>query len=390
MRPEGGARSTPRLVAALGSAEDPRTWSGIPFHLLQSGQAEGLFDGAVDLSTVNLRVGVRRVAWNLARVVSGRGKGGFQYSDPFLQSLWRPHRSAAFASLIVNCFQVYPSFLTSDPSIRRWFFLDQTLTQLFDYYGQRDLVGQRIAADAVRREEIGYRTAEGVIVHSEWAKADVVDGYGVEADRVHVVVPGPSLDPAAIAGLGPKPPRASVSKQDPLRLVFVGKEWKRKGLDRLLRAVGLARRRGVPVALMVIGCERRSLPRDLQATDGVTWMGSIDKRAGEAHFVSILRSADVGCLLSRYEAGGIALREYHAVGLPVIGPDTGGATEHMIDEASVAVRPDARDEDVADVIEAVSDDRELGRLTDAAWRRRSEASWAAAIAAIRPLLATEQ
>src|SRR5207248_1430848 len=98
-------------------------------------------------------------------------------------------------------------------------------------------------------------------------------------------------------------------KERPLRLVFVGKEWHRKGLDRLLRALRLARRSGANIMLRVIGCRRELLPQDLRDTDGVEWFGFIDKRTEAGRFLRAVSYCDIGCLLSRAEAAGIAVRE---------------------------------------------------------------------------------
>ena len=84
----------------------------------------------------------------------------------------------------------------------------------------------------------------------------------------------------------------------------------------------------------------------------------------------------MGCLLSRKEAGGIAIREYHALGLPVLAPDTGGAPEHTIPEASVLIPPEAEAEFIAKKILLLEKDREyLSRLKRSAWEKRRTVLW---------------
>ena len=100
-----------------------------------------------------------------------------------------------------------------------------------------------------------------------------------------------------------------------------------------------ARRDGGKATLRVIGCSPNALPADLRDVDGVEWAGFVDKSKDSARYLHLVAECNIGCLLSRAEAGGIALREYHALGLAVIGPNTGGATEHMIPDASIAIEP---------------------------------------------------
>src|SRR5260221_7507495 len=192
-----------------------------------------------------------------------------------------------------------------------------TLLQLFDFYQQRNTVGGHIAQEALTREKEGYQAAELIVCHSHWAAQSVMD-YGIDAKKVHVVVPGANLDRDAyrawessrrlVVGSGqqnrqgdkgtrrqgdekpisdfPLPPHLPVSlSSDPLRLVFVGKYWQRKGLDRLLEALQIVHRRGMPVQLQVIGCDRLDLPVHLRQTPNVEWLGFLDKRRELARFL---------------------------------------------------------------------------------------------------------
>lgn len=372
-----GARAAARpdsYLAAIGDVNDVRTWSGVPYHFLVAGRAAGFFDGGVALQTDTFPVNARRVLWNLGRFVSRRGRGGYQYSVDFLERLWRGKSERLAGAVLMQCFQLLPPSVVADPSIERWFFIDQTLRQLFDYYGEASRVSDRMIDDAIRRETEGYRSARGIITNSRWARNNVIEDYGIAPEKVHILVPGPSLDPEAVAKWKPPGPK------DHLQLVFVGKDWYRKGLDRLLEAVALLRSRGSDVRLRVIGCERRSLPGQLPQVDGVEWCGFVSKHEDDQRFISTVGDAHLGCLLSRKEAGGIALREYHSLGLPVLGPDTGGAPDHMVADASIAVPPSSSPGEIADVIGSLKDEPDrLRTLAAAAGRARASVSWAAAV-----------
>ena len=142
--------------------------------------------------------------------------------------------------------------------------------------------------------------------------------------------------------------------------------------------------------LRVIGCERESLPENLRDTAGVEWAGFVHKSRDPARFIRMVAECDVGCLLSRAEAGGIALREYHALGLAVIGPDTGGAPDHMFDDAAIMIDPDASSEAIADQLLAL--EREPGNLAAlrrSAYTRRDEALWGASVANLKSVLRRE-
>jgi glycosyltransferase involved in cell wall biosynthesis len=355
----------------------PVTWSGIPYHFMLEARRQRLVDEGLCLATDDRHWKVRRIAWNAARLLAFECPGGYQYSTAFLERLYDPVRAKIAGAAVINCFQLYPPSVVENQSIEKWFYIDMTLRQLFEYYGVGNSIGTSIVRDSLQRERNGYALAEGVIVHSRWAAQSVILDCGIAPDRVHVVIPGASLDPEQYATWELGQTRTmNVSAAQPLRLVFVGKYWKRKGLDRLLGAFDLARQAGLNAILRILGCDQDSLPATYRQISGVEWVGFIDKRKEPQRFLRLVAECDVGCLLSRVEAGGIALREYQALGLVTIGPDTGGAPEHMIEGASIALSPVATLEGIANVLLELDRNKDkFHRLRTHAWNMRRQALW---------------
>ena len=129
------------FLAAIGDVNSPVTWSGIPFHFLQAGRRAGLIHEGLALSVSGPGWKMRRAGWNAVSVITGNHYGGYQYSPEFLERLWKRDRERVRGSVVINCFQLLPKSVVQDPLIEKWFFLDQTLTQLFDFYGNRPSVG---------------------------------------------------------------------------------------------------------------------------------------------------------------------------------------------------------------------------------------------------------
>jgi glycosyltransferase involved in cell wall biosynthesis len=328
---------------------------------------------------------VRRLAWNLGRLARGLGRGGYQYSAEFLERLWLPARGQVQDATVINCFQLYPPSVVADASVEKWFFLDLTLRQLFDYYRVGEMVGARATEMALEREGEGYRAATGVVTMSRFAAESVRRDYGIRADRVHVVVPGANLDPVAYGRWAEHAPADPPASSGPLRLLMVATDWRRKGLDRLLRAMAQARLGGLEAHLTVVGAVAADLPPPLGASPNVTWLGRIAKDRDGPRFLDAVASAEVGCILSRYEAGGSVLREYHALGLAALATTAGGMPDFMFEDATVKVRPEASDEEIAQALRSIDRPR-LARLRAAAWRRRREATWPAVVDRLRAVM----
>lgn len=120
---------------------------------------------------------------------------------------------------------------------------------------------------------------------------------------------------------------------------------------------------------------------------GVEWTGFVDKRTETSHFLNLIADCDFGCQLSRAEAGGMAQREFHALGLGILGTDVGGASEHRFADASVTLPAQATDDEIAEVLVSLASDRSLvAQMKSNAWNRRREALWPAAVQQLGALL----
>lgn len=373
-------------VSILGDSADPNTHSGMQYYFhrcLLDRESEAR---AMNLSTNGLKV--TRLMWGVTHIARLQLPGGFQYSRSFLEAIWSRHAQAIRATRVVNFFQLYAPSVVARADVERWFYLDLSLRQLFDFYGLGRRLGARDRADAIDRERAGYHAATGLIAMSEFAAKSFRDDYGVPSTRLHIVPPGANIDAESLVAadrVGPptRPAGAAV------RIGFVGKDWKRKGLDRLIRALTLARSDGNAIELRVIGCSAEYVPRGLRVP-WIDWTGSVDKRHEASRFVTLLRDCDLGCLLSRADASPIALREFHALGIPTLATDVGGCREMAPADASVFVATDASDHSIAMVITGLATDRSrLSRLKSSAWERRGESRWAAAVDAIASLFSSQ-
>jgi glycosyltransferase involved in cell wall biosynthesis len=156
---------------------------------------------------------------------------------------------------------------------------------------------------------------------SDWAKSEAARDYGVPDDRMAVIPFGANLMEA--------PKRSDVEgwiaarRRDPLRLLFLGKEWNRKGGPEALALVLALRARGLAATLDIVGCVPALGAGDRALT---RVHGFIDHSApdGRKLFHTLLREAHIMLFLSRAEAYGIALCEAAAFGVPAYAANVGG------------------------------------------------------------------
>jgi len=367
-------------LCALGDAASPNVYSGTPFYFCQEAQRQKLIDSMLRLDTVSFPWQVSRAAWTIRALLTDNRCRGYRLSAACLDRIWRPFREKVRDCVVLNVFQLFPTFIADDDRVEKWFYIDATLKQNFEDYGVGQRVGRRLVEDAMAREKHGYLRARGIIANSAWAARSVVEDYGISAERVCVVIQGANLDRRAYEAWEE---RAELGRSEDfdlnereLKLVFVGRDWKRKGLDRLIGALRLFRARGGRATLRVLGVEARNLPAGAAAETGIEWLGYLDKTRHPNRFMDLVSECHVGCLLSTAEAGGIGLREYHALGLVVLGTQAGGAADQLLPGASVAVATTASVSEIADILLDLQQDRaKFLRMRAHAWKFRRLALW---------------
>jgi len=365
----------PKLfLAAIGDVRDVRTWSGIPYHLLEAARAAGVDMTGMPFDLDRIRSRKALALWSLRRAASFRLPKAYQYSAHFHRAMWGTAETPPSGSILINCFPAYPDHLLADKSLSLCVFIDQTLRQLFDYYEQGQIIPTDLQRTILAREARTYKRCATIFAQSDWARRSIIDDYGVAADKVHVLLPGANLDARGLEKWEMLPHTQSAGTR-PLRLGFVGKDWERKGLDRLLRGFAIARSRTPDIAMDVIGCAPESLPPTLARSEGVEWLGFVNKHENPDRFIELVDRFDVGCLLSHREAGGISLLEFARLGKPVIAPDTGGAPEYTVPGAATLIKPSDGDERIADAITTLANDQVLARQQTVAWNARHQADW---------------
>lgn len=181
----------------------------------------------------------------------------------------------------------------------------------------------RLLAQPEQREAYGAaaRGAARIIAVGAGLAQRIINAFPDLADHVIVV-------PNAIAVADFRAAPMVQRRAD--ELLFVGYRREIKGIDVLLEAVALARRRR-PVTLRLIGrspdddLERRwhDLAASLGIADAVVFEPPTD-RAGVA---AAMAEASLFVHASRFETFGVVAAEALASGLPVVAADSGGVTE---------------------------------------------------------------
>lgn len=250
--------------------------------------------------------------------------------------------------------------LSYDIVLRLWD--NPAVRRQFDQFTRDDLLRRR---DRQRRI---YAKSEGIIAMSRWFADSLIDDSEVAPHKVVAIHPGASssgsdTSTAATADAGPRK-----------RLLFVGKDFQRKGGDCVVGALRRLRAEYDPdITLTVAGPSAWPLPGSVP--EGVTFLGLVPSD----RVARLMDEHDVFMLPSRFEAFGIVIAEALARGLPCVGHRAFAMTEMIQDGRNGRLVQRVTTDEVTEAVVDVLEDEEMSRrCRDGAEAARRHYSWARA------------
>jgi UDP-glucose:(heptosyl)LPS alpha-1,3-glucosyltransferase len=191
-------------------------------------------------------------------------------------------------------------------------------------------IDQRLVLHLERRQ-FGGSAGPHIVAVSKMVANEAQRYYGTPAERISVIYNGVDLERHRPQNreLYRKDMRRQLNLGEEVALLFVGHNYKRKGLAPLLRAMPALRQWGVPLRLIVLGEGRRG-PMDaiidrLRIQDVVQFAGV------SSNVEQFYAAADVMVFPSYYDPCANVVFEALASGLPVITSIYNGSGEILTD-----------------------------------------------------------
>ncbi|MDP8943697.1 MAG: glycosyltransferase family 4 protein [Actinomycetota bacterium] len=218
---------------------------------------------------------------------------------------------------------------------------------------------------ALEYEQRLYDAVDLILCMSEGLRHSFVEDFGQDPAKVVTAGAGANLR---------VPERAPERDFGRPRLLFVGKQFERKGGPTLLRAFTRVRARRPDAELWIVG------PTALRVSGpGVRMLGRIARvdPNGEERIAHLYEQATAFVMPSVYEPLGVALLEAMAYRLPCVGSTVGAIPELVEDGATGYVVPVGDDEALADrLLRLVEDPERARRMGEAGFERfRSRYTW---------------
>jgi len=247
-----------------------------------------------------------------------------------------------------------------------------------------DIDGESDVRVAIEREAV--RESAAIVAASTIELAELRQLYRADPSRVAVIPCG--VDPEVFKPVRQADAREALGRDQCERLVlFVGRIEQIKGIDVLLRALGLLFQRHPDlrsdVCLLVVGgaldpgddapetekiLELRRLVHEHRMEANVAFVGSRDQEQLALYYAA----ADVCAVPSLTESFGLVALEAMACGTPVVGTRVGGLQTLIEDGESGLLVPAGDDTALAEAIHAVLTDHRLRTHLSHGARERAE------------------
>jgi len=368
----GAAGAGPKVAVlqlAEGNAETWDSWSGMSHSLLLALRSLGCEVRAIDVSSYGLS------NWlSMARTISRRrsrwaarhhfGPVGFRFRSA------RATGAAAESRRSEALLQIGATFEVSDASNRPLFcFCDANAVFAARGRPYSDIapLTDRELRSVIERERRIYGRATTIFTMSDCLRRSFIDDFGINPERVVTVRAGANLRQIpSEADLGA--PKAAAPT-----ILFVGKQFERKGGPQLVTAFQRVRQ-ALPHARLLIVGSRPEIP----PMPGIELIGYVDREAsGTRSLAALYLTSDLFCMPSRYEPFGAVFVEAMLHGLPCVGTDQWAMPE-IIDDGTTGWLVPADDIGALAqaLIKALSNRQQLRKMGEEARRRALEKfSW---------------
>jgi alpha-maltose-1-phosphate synthase len=223
----------------------------------------------------------------------------------------------------------------------------------------------RQRAAAVACEGGIYRASSAIFTMSQYIADSFVADFGLPQPAVMRVGAGPNADPTELLAIA----RSSAPVTTSPTILFIGREFERKGGDVLVDAFERVRQRIPTARLLVAGpATRMPLP------DGAEFLGFLN-RTQPGDWTTLKRAftdASVFTLPARHEPFGLVVLEAMYAGLPVVATNIGALREMVVDEITGYLVPPGDAESLAAALLRVLESPDAVQLGRAGRKRATD------------------
>lgn len=201
------------------------------------------------------------------------------------------------------------------------FWADATFANTANFYPEYSNLCEETLRDGHTMEQLSIEKCSSAVYSSEWAAQAAKEVYGANPAKVKVLEFGANLD-NSYSLVEVKSLIAARSKEK-CRLLFLGKDWVRKGGDKALEVVKLLNESGQEAELIVVGCTQTGSAPMPSYVHNVGFISKLSSE-GRKELSDLIASSHFLILPTVADCSPIVFCEACSLGVPCISTEVGG------------------------------------------------------------------
>ncbi len=314
------------LVVSKYNKESAKDWSGTPHFIYR--QIENLYD-EVSMFTPQKRIIFRLFAKIARRFFKIFGNSSIDltrthyYSKAIGKEVGTEINRSKPDLVVGIAASIELAYVETDIPIIH--LTDATYSKLVNYYQEFTGLWRWLENAGNQIESRIIQNAKAVICSSDWASSSIILDYGKPDGSVFTILLGANVKDMPCAFT----PDFKTKFNGTCKLLFVGKDWERKGGDLVLETYNELVRSGFDIDLTIVGC----IPTHPTNDPNIHVISHLnkDKIADLKKINDLYNNSSFLIVPTKAEAYGLVFAEAAAFGTPVLAPKTGGVPSIVID-----------------------------------------------------------
>lgn len=310
------------------TSQDPkskRSWSGI--HYAMSQELERRFDDVIILGPIKTKTWIKKLLLIFNKVhVTFSGKK-FNKQHNFLLSKFYARQISAKINTEDIDIIIAPAASTEIASLHTEipiiYISDTSFDQIKNYYDTYSSFSKLSNKISDKIEQKAILNSTTLIYSSSWAAEHVKTNYLIPSQDVHVIPFGANIEKI--------PSGENIKKENvgTLNLLFLARQWERKGGPLVIETVRMLYQAGYKIHLTICGC----IPPIEITENYITVHSFLNKNKTNENdiFLKLMYESHLLFLPTKADCTPIVFCEAAAFGLPVLSRDTGGVNSIIQD-----------------------------------------------------------
>ncbi|GCL36310.1 glycosyl transferase group 1 [Sphaerospermopsis reniformis] len=321
------------------NALDIKAYSGIPYNIAQSLQSVGCDIHYITPLEEQATFGIKAKHYVYRKYI----KQSFlrDREPPIIRQYWNQVRTKLLEikpDIILSIDSLPFASVNTEINAPLVIWGEATFNNCYNFYPWYKNLCKESYIKAEKADRLAYEKASLLIFPSEWAVNNAINHYGVDASKVKAIPYGANL--LSNPNFDSFDSIISARLETPLKFLYMGTDWSRKGGNKVVEVVRTLNRQGYPAELHILGA-RWIDPKILPFEPFIINHGFVDKSTveGKELFERIFQQSTFFIMLSVAETFGIVYCEASAYGVPSIAHDVGGVSSAVINNQNGKLFP---------------------------------------------------